>query len=136
MNLESQLLRDEGFSLRLYLDTRHKWTIGVGRNLSDDGISQAEAMMLLSNDIAEATRSLETTLPWTMALDEVRLAVLVNMVFNLGMGGLLEFKQFLAAVQSGDWTEARDQMLNSEWATQVGDRAQRLATQIEVGQWQ
>lgn len=136
MQLEDQLVRDEGLRLKLYQDTVGKWTIGVGRNLSDVGISRDEAMVLLTNDIAEATKSLETQLPWAVALDEARLGVLLNMTFNMGIGGLLHFKNFLAAVRRGDWAEARNQMLDSVWAEQVGPRAQRLAIQIETGTWQ
>jgi lysozyme len=133
MTLHDQLLRDEGLRLFPYIDMRGKLTIGVGRNLSDDGISQDEAMALLTNDIAAATKSLETTLPWAMALDPVRLDALINMTFNIGIGGLCEFRHMLAAVQAGDWVEARNQMLDSAWANQVGSRAQRLAIQMETG---
>ncbi len=135
-DLQSQLIRDEGVRLKIYQDTVGKWTIGVGRNLSDDGISQSEAMMLLSNDIAATGKALQTAIPWSMALDDVRLGALTNMAFNMGVGGLLQFKNFLAAMQQGNWTEARDQMLDSKWAEQVGSRAQRLAIQVETGQWQ
>ncbi len=135
-DLQSQLIRDEGVRLKIYQDTVGKWTIGVGRNLSDDGISQSEAMMLLSNDIAATGKALQTAIPWSMALDDVRLGALTNMAFNMGVGGLLQFKNFLAAMQQGNWTEARDQMLDSKWAEQVGSRAQRLAIQVETGEWQ
>jgi len=136
MTLQEQLVRDEGVRLRIYQDTSGKWTIGVGRNLSDDGISNDEAMMLLENDIDAATKSLETSIPWTMALDTVRLSALINMCFNMGIGGLLQFRNFLAAMQQGNWTEARNEMLDSAWAAEVGSRAQRLAIQVETGQWQ
>lgn len=133
MTLQEQFLRDEGLRLRPYQDTAGKWSIGVGRNLSDVGISRAEALFLLQNDIQAATQSLETFLPWTAALDDGRLSALVAMTFNMGIWGLCEFKLFLAAVQAGDWSEARDQILQSKWAEEVGARAQRLAIQIETG---
>jgi lysozyme len=133
VTLEQQLIRDEGIRLFPYVDTHGKTTIGVGRDLTDDGISQTEAIMLLANDIGAATRSLEIALPWTAALDPGRLAVLQAMTFNMGIGGLCGFRLFLAAVQAGNWSEARNQMLDSAWAEQVGARAQRLAIQIETG---
>jgi lysozyme len=136
MTLQDQLMRDEGLRLKLYQDSVGKLSIGCGRNLSDVGISQGEAMILLSNDIQQATKSLETAFPWTAALDEVRLAALVNMTFNMGVGSLAGFKKFLTAVQQGNWSEAKAQMLDSVWAEQVGARAQRLALQIETGEWQ
>ena len=136
MTLVDQLIRDEGIRLYPYLDTEGKWTIGVGRNLTDDGISKDEAQLLLSNDIANATKQLDEAFPWTEALDDVRRGALVNMTFNMGIGGLSAFRKFLAAMQAGDWVTARNEMLDSKWAEQVGPRAQRLAIQVETGQWQ
>lgn len=135
-NLADQLVRDEGIRLKPYRDTVGKLSIGVGRNLDDVGISTAEAMMMLRDDITIATDSLEQTFPWTQAIDPVRQSALVNMTFNMGISGIAHFKQFLAAMQQGNWPEAKAQMLDSIWAEQVGARAQRLALQIETGEWQ
>ena len=54
--LMEDLVRDEGLRLELYQDSVGKWTIGVGRNLDDVGISEDEAMYLLRNDISRAKR--------------------------------------------------------------------------------
>lgn len=136
MNLTDQLIRDEGLRLYPYTDTVGKITIGVGRNLTDVGISAVEARQLLANDVQNAIARMEQTLPWSTGLDEVRHAALANMTFNLGIGRLCGFKNFLEALRSGDWKTARNEMLNSHWAEQVGPRAQRLAIQIETGVWQ
>lgn len=135
-SLEDQLRRDEGWKSYPYKDTVGKLTIGYGRNLSDTGITSAEGAMMLKNDIDLATMHLESTFPWTSALDEVRRAVLLNMCFNMGVGGLGQFKQMLAKLQAGDFAGAAQEMLNSKWAEQVGPRAQRLAIQMESGEWQ
>lgn len=135
-NLADQLRRDEGTRLRPYRDIVGKLTIGCGRNLDDVGISQDEADLLLANDIKAATLRLESTFPWTMALDEVRKGALLNMTFNMGIGGLGGFRNFLANMQAGDYASAARDMLDSRWADQVGARAQRLSIQIESGHWQ
>lgn len=136
MTLAEQLIRDEGIRLRPYRDSVGKLTIGIGRNLDDVGISKAEALFLLDNDITTAILALEAALPWTHSLDPVRLAVLTNMAFNLGITGLLGFHHFLAAVQAGNYSLAKDHMLASKWASQVGPRAIRLADQMNSGVWQ
>jgi len=136
MTLEDQLKRDEGLRLRPYKDTVGKTTIGIGRNLDDVGISEEEALVLLANDIKRADDALSEAFPWTLALDDARRAVLVNMTFNMGIHGLAQFRHFLAAVEAGSWTTARVEMLDSKWADQVGARAQRLAIQLESGEWQ
>lgn len=133
MSLESQLERDEGVELKPYLDTVGKWTIGIGRNLSDNGISIDEARQMLKNDIAIAKAELSAKVPVYSRLDAVRRDALVNMVFNLGMPKLLGFMKFIAALEAGDYKTASTEMLDSKWAQQVGDRALRLAKQIETG---
>lgn len=136
MDIIEQLKRDEGTRLKIYQDSVGKWTIGTGRNLSDVGISQDESDFLLKNDIDKATQQLAESIPWTSQLDDARHGALVNMAFNLGIHGLMGFKNTLAMIQAGDYTRAAANMLDSKWAEQVGPRAHRLAKQIETGEWQ
>ena len=135
-NLKDQLVRDEELRLKPYTDSVGKLTIGVGRNLTDKGISVQEAQGLLANDIADATAELQAKLPWTATLDDVRKGAMLNMTFNMGIGGLLEFHDFLARMQRGDFSGAAGAMLDSLWARQVGPRATRLSIQIQSGVWQ
>ena len=136
MGILEQLRRDEGTRLKIYQDSVGKWTIGTGRNLSDVGISQDEADYLLKNDIEKATEQLAQNIPWTSQLDDARHGVLVNMTFNMGIHGLMGFKNTLAMIQAGNYSSAAENMLQSKWALQVGARAARLALQLETGQWQ
>ena len=129
--LDEQLLLHEGLHLKPYVDTVGKVTIGVGRNLTDVGLSLPEIGNLLADDI-ERARRLVQRFPWFNDLDMVRTKVLVDMAFNLG-GRLLGFKLFLAAVGRGDYTVASTEMLNSAWARQVPTRAARLATMMRTG---
>lgn len=131
--LKKALVRHEGLRLKPYTCTANKLTIGVGRNIQDNGISEAEAMLLLENDIDAIVRDLNRALPWWQQLDEARREVLANMVFNMGIGTVLTFKNTLAAVQAGDYKKAATLMLQSKWATQVGNRAKELAAQMETG---
>ena len=131
--LVANLIRDEGIRLKIYQDTVGKWTIGIGRNLSDRGISRDEAMTLLHNDIDSHLREVRAALPWFDALDEVRQRAVVNMAFNLGVPKLMEFRNTLQAIADGDWRKAAAGMRASLWAKQVGARAERLAQMIERG---
>lgn len=134
--LIAALIRDESLRLKPYKDTVGKLTIGIGRNLDDVGISHDEALVLLNNDIDKASAQVRTQLPWSIGLDDARVAVLVNMCFNLGIAGLLGFHNTLSLIQSGNYTAAADAMLQSKWASQVGPRAARLAEQMRTGQYQ
>jgi lysozyme len=128
-----QLRLHEGERLKPYRDTVGKLTIGVGRNLEDRGITAQESAMLLANDISREERELINALPWVAQLDEVRQRVLLDMAFNMGIVGLLAFKRTLATIQAGDYQAAASMMLDSRWAKQVGQRAERLSRMMATG---
>jgi lysozyme len=132
--IKEQLLRHEGLRLKPYRCTAGKLTIGVGRNLDANGISQKEAYVLLENDIQSCERQLLDEIPEIYnGLDEVRKSVLLNMCFNLGIGGLLSFNNTLAFVAAGDWERTANSMLASKWAKQVGRRAIELSELMRKG---
>lgn len=136
MDLLEQIKRDEGLRLKPYFDSVGKTTIGYGRNLADVGISKEEAEYLLANDLAKVKYEIGRVLPWTSTLDPVRLAVLHNMAFNMGVPGLLDFRDTLKLIEGGYYSQAADEMLNSRWARQTGARAQRLSLQMKTGNFQ
>ena len=132
--IKEQLVRHEGLRLKPYRCTAGKLTIGIGRNLDDCGISQTEAYVLLENDIQNCERQLLDEIPEIYnGLDEVRKLVLLNMCFNLGIGGLLGFNNTLAFIAAGDWERAANGMLASKWAKQVGRRAIELSELMRKG---
>lgn len=129
----ADLTRDEGMRLRPYVDTRGKLTIGIGRNLTDRGITRDEAALLLHNDVDTATADLDRNVPWWRALSEARQRALLNIAFNLGWARMSGFERMLAALRSGDYGAAADEALDSAWAQQVGERAVRVAELIRRG---
>lgn len=131
--LAKQLKIDEGLKDKPYLDTVGKLTIGVGRNLYDVGLSPDEIQYLLGNDIKRVEGDLDVALPWWRDMTEARQQVLANMCFNLGVGGLLGFKNTLAAMKAGRYEEAATGMRQSLWARQVGERSERLAKRMSSG---
>lgn len=131
--MKQELTRDEALKLKLYKDTKGKMTIGIGRNLDDVGITADEADFLLTNDIANSTQDLDMALPWWRDLNETRQRALLNMIFNMGLHALMEFKEMLAALKGKDWERASQEALNSDWAREVGSRAQRIAVQFASG---
>lgn len=130
--LKAELRRDEGVRLKPYTDSVGKLTIGVGRNLTDVGIQPHEAEEMLEHDIASTIGALSVKLPWFPALDPVRQRVLVNMGF-MGVEKLLGFHLMLDACRRGDYETAADELLNSRYAHQVGQRATRLAAMLRTG---
>lgn len=123
------LKHDEGLRLFPYRCTADKLTIGYGRNLEDNGISEHEAEQLLASDAQVALEDAKKFVGEAVweELSVERQACLINMAFNLGLPTLKKFEKFRQALEDGDMQEASRQMLNSRWAKQVGQRANRLA---------
>jgi lysozyme len=135
-HVRAHLLADEGIRLFPYQDTVGKWTIGIGRNLSDVGISAMEAYDLLDHDIDRAVLGLVARYDWFPNLDPVRQAVLVNLAFNMGAASLAKFVNTLAAVERGDYAAAARGLRASKWFRQVQpSRSSRLITMMETGAW-
>lgn len=137
--LEAELRRDEGVRYSPYTDTTGHRTIGVGRNLTVSPLpagwtyplTDVQVNQLLTQDLQNTFAQLNASLPWWTSLDDVRARVVANMAFNLGVAGLLTFHNTLAAMQRGSYAIAAAGMIHSQWATQVGARAQRLAYAME-----
>lgn len=122
--LREDLIADEGIRLKPYLCPAGKTTIGVGRNLDDVGITEAEAMTLLDDDISRVKAQIAQALPELQG-NNVQRAV-GNMIFQMGLNGVLKFKKMLAALQVKDYATARREALDSAWAKQTPQRAKRV----------
>ena len=112
----------------LILDTDKEFKLGIGTPVSDERINEC-----LHNDIDIVCAELDRNMPWWNELDETRQRVLANMCFNLGCPRLKNFKNFLAALEAGDFETAGEEMMDSKWATQVGSRAVRLQEKMLHG---
>lgn len=142
-NIIDQLKRDEGFRPNQYVDTMGKRTIGYGHNLDANPIpllvqpiSESQGTSILGVDVERISRQLLLNLPWVVSLDDARHGVLLNMSFNMGVGGLMEFHHDIADTQAGNYTKAAADMQASAWYSEVGDRAVRLVKQMLTGTWQ
>jgi lysozyme len=134
--LLADLREDEGWRARPYQDSVGVWTVGYGHNLQDGpALTRRAGGVILEDDLAAAEGGC-STLPWYADLDEVRQAVVANMVLNMGIGRFSKFKLTIAAIRAARYDEAAREMLDSTWARQVGSRAHRLAEQMRTGVWQ
>ena len=157
--LEKQLPIDEGVVLHVYQDSKGIGTVGIGRNLRDKGLSAeecnhlnmpyltgealidaltkraitlAEAFYLLDNDIEEVLQEVEKNISWMQSQPDVVWCVVSNMTFNIGIYGVLKFKNTLSFIEQGEYEKASVEMLNSKWHTDVGARAERLSNLLKT----
>lgn len=127
------IMRHEGLRLYPYKDTVGKLTIGVGRNLDDNGISETEALYMLNNDIDDVVEEAKSFW-WWEELDDVRQEVVLNMLFNLGLPTFKQFINTIKAIEEQNWNRAAKEMLDSRWAKQVGVRAIELSDAMRKGE--
>ena len=147
--------KHEGIVLEPYKDSLGISTIGIGRNLEDRGITdgeleyigktmeevlekgltEEEAYYLCMNDIAIVEKELLERKPLVNQLNDVRQMVLVDMAFNMGVPRLLKFKNMWMAIEKVNYPLACEEMIDSRWANQVGNRAMKLSLAMKNGEW-
>lgn len=131
----SLIRRHEGLELKPYLCTAGRMTIGYGRNLDDNGISVDEAVSMLNKDIVNSLIECCEVFSNFGKLSDVRQAVLIDMMYNLGKTRLSKFKKMIAAVHEEDFSRAALEMLDSKWSKQVGKRSVRLANIMKSNEY-
>ncbi len=138
---------DEGVKLKPYRDSRNIWSIGIGHNIQADptlnaqlahlmqtGITLDQAKAIFQHDVKTAELGLDLHVPWWRTLDDVRQDSVLNICFNVGCGGLLTWHHTLGYLQTGQFSNAYLELLNTQpWHNQVGHRAERIAMQIKTG---
>lgn len=116
----------EGREIMPYTDTVGKITIGVGHNLTDNGLSSKIIDALLEEDIEIARKDLDGLFPEWCNLSRNRQLVLLDMCFNLGGPRYFTFRRFWGALEAEDYDLAAEEMKDSRWFKQVGGRGERL----------
>lgn len=130
----AQLKVDEGFRRFMYLCPAGYPTIGFGTRIDQggEGVSESAAGQMLQE--AVISRAIELLrFEWFRNLDDARKAILINMTYQLGLHGVLQFKKMIAALEQGDFQRASEEMLGSQWAKQTPTRAKRLSEFMRKG---
>ena len=132
----ADIRRDEGFVPHVYQDSLGIYTIGYGRQVDrhhGGGITEAEAELLLYNDIRNVMGEMDQRMAWWRDLPDGPARALLNMAFNLGLPRLEKFVKMLQALEVGDWSAAAVEATDSIWFTQVGERAERIVALFREG---
>ena len=149
----------EGLRLKLYRCPAGKLTIGYGRNIQDNplthdefkmlypgmtlseamlelprnGITAAGASKLLKDYLITQSRDLTINHGWFRVLNSERKIVVLDMIYNLGFAGFMGFRKMLKALKRSDYDKAGDEIRNSKYYIQVGERAEVNAYIIDTG---
>ena len=138
--LMKELMLDEGYKQEIYADPLGHPTFGVGHLITENDeeyeqeagtpVSKERIEECLQQDIKIVFNELDLNEPWWRSLDSNRQRVIANMCFNLGYPRLKKFKKFIYAMQISQWEKAAEEMMDSKWAEQVGERAVRLRDRV------
>jgi lysozyme len=145
--LYEQLALHESIEPKVYTDTKGKRTIGIGFNLDEPSnrkkaeslglnvedmlsgkktLSDKEIKLLYNESIKQAANDANAYLPQAGRQPPVVQKILIDMAFNLGLTKLNKFENLKEALLEGDYNKAADEMIDSEWYHQVGNRSKTL----------
>lgn len=140
--LEAELEYDEGVKHEIYLDHLGLPTFGIGHLVREEdpehgwdvgtAVSEERVSEAFQHDIGITLDDCAKIYPNFYDLNEEVQLIVANMCFNLGYPRLSGFKNMKAAVDAKDWNRAADEMLDSKWAKQVPNRAERLVTRMRA----
>jgi len=125
----------EGRMRKMYKCTAGFNTIGVGHNLDANVLTDRAIDVILVEDIRQVEMDLDRCLPWWRNESDSRRAALVDLCFNLGIQGVLGFRNTLHAWMNRDYEAAARGLENSKWHGQVGRRAPRIEHMVRTGMW-
>ena len=143
----SLLNYEEGFSAKPYYCSAGYPTIGIGQRIGPKGaplsqyqftVSKQLAAVWLSEELQQKVADMSAHANITAAMvacNDARKAILISMAYQMGADGLAKFTNTLKAISEKRWSDAKSGMMNSAWAKQTPNRANRHAIQMLTGSW-
>ena len=138
--LREQLKIDEGCVYEIYNDHLGYPTFGIGHLVRSDDpengspvgtkVSEDRVTDTFDDDIEIVLSDCKTLYPDFEDLPEEAQQIIANMMFNLGRPRLSKFVGMKRGVDTKNWNEAADEMVDSRWYRQVGARAERLVNRM------
>ena len=125
--------KEEGYRLETYKCTEGHLTGGYGHKMLEGEVpptDHAGWLKIFERDFAKAMTGAEELLMLCPNIHETARHIVVEMVYQMGAYGVSRFKKFLQALQNSDYKEASVQMLDSRWAKQTPNRANRMSERM------
>ena len=140
--LREQLEIDEGVKYDIYLDHLGLPTFGIGHLVTktdpESGqavgtpISKERVAECFDMDVQSVINDCNKLYEDFENLPEEVQQIIANMMFNMGYTRLSKFKGMKRGVDSEDWNQAADEMVDSRWYRQVTNRANRLVERMRA----
>ena len=130
-NLIENIKESEGFVEYVYDDSLGIPTIGYGFAIKDLILDEDIASEILTRKVKNLAKRVEAKFDWfNEANDDIK-EVVIEMCYQLGLGGFSKFKNTISYLESKDYKGASVEMLDSKWATQTPNRAKKLSKIVE-----
>jgi lysozyme len=126
---KAQVKGDEGWRSFVYQDHLGFDSIGWGFCIDPkktDGLPKPVAEFWITWLINDRLSGLRKWAGFDRQPEEIQLALL-NMSYQLGVRGVLNFTRMIKALEVGDRATAKLEALDSKWARQTPARANRIA---------
>jgi len=147
MNLNlllTHLKNEEGFRPYLYDDANGKLlqkgstiegnpTIGYGWCPSTNPLPDDLGEIILQYFATSKYNELVRRLPWVSSLPDNVQVALADMAYQLGVNGLISFKQFLSLIKQGNYKDASKDLDQTLWAKQTPNRVKAIQTLLLNG---
>lgn len=156
MNIFEMLKYDEGIKNTLYKDTLEYYTIGIGHLVTKEAnktraleildkkfsratngtLTDKEVEILFNEDVQTAINQIKQNRVVNdvyQSLDSIRQMALINMVFQMGIGGVATFTNSLALLKNKDWEKAAINLSKSKWFSQTPNRSYRVIEVFRTG---
>ena len=130
-NLIENIKESEGFVEHVYNDSLGIPTIGYGFAIKDLILDEDLAEEILLRKVKDLAQRVDRKFDWfNEANDDIK-EVVIEMCYQLGLGGFSKFKKTISYLESKDYKGASVEMLDSKWATQTPNRAKKLSKIVE-----
>jgi len=130
-DLKESIKKEEGCKLSAYVDIKGNLTIGYGHLLRFGSfIPQEAADIIFDSDFETAVKGYDSL---HLDLDPVRRGVVIDMIFNMGITTFKKFSEMIKHLQNKNWIQAAYELMNSQYAKQVPERAKRNRDKILRG---
>lgn len=117
----------EGFRGYPYKDTKGLLTVGYGTLFP---LTKDEASLLLSWRLNKIIGRLDKKLPWLKQQPKEVREVIYEMSYQMGVNGVIGFKDTLAYLKARDYKNASVEMLDSKWAREDSPTRARELSEI------
>ena len=114
---------NEGFRSEVYKCTAGVDTFGHGLTW----ITEEESLEILANRISQLHLKLLDKLDWYKDMPPEIQGVIIEICYQMGFTGFCKFKKAIANMKDKNWKASAEEMLDSKWAKQTSNRANRLA---------